>query len=91
MILWEKKNKMWIEISKELYCKIIEELKEQLTVFGSCTSMENSSLFDAKIMTEWGFKDAENPLIKSVFIPESQVDVPKNISLWNKKYYIFEK
>ena len=71
---------MWLEISEKLYRSIYMNLKEHFTVFGSCTNLANGSIMDAKIVTEWGFRESDNPLIRSYGTPESQIDIPKDTS-----------
>jgi hypothetical protein len=79
---------MWHEITKELYSEIYNKHEKDFTVFGSFTNMENNSRFDARILTEWGFKWAKNPCIKYVTEPKSQ-EFPGEIKDWPIKYYIF--
>lgn len=82
---------MWIVISKKLYRAIYDELKEKLVVFGAYTNLENTSRFDAGILTEWGFQKADEPLIRCVSAPESQTDIPEDSRKWNHKYYIWKQ
>ena len=81
----------WLEIPQDLYFAIYNHCQEHevFAVFGSCTNLTNTSAWDAKVSTEWGFKNADNPLIKSVAQPESQIDIPENLSEWPHKYYIY--
>ena len=80
----------WVEIPQKLYAEIYNQFEDDLQVFGSCTHLENCSIYDAKILTEWGFRDADRPLIRSVHKPESQVNIPENSMDWEHKYYIYK-
>ena len=80
---------MWIEIPEETYRTLFLILKERLTVFGACTNLANTSICDAKIVTEWGFEGSGNPLVRSYGEPESQMFIPKDTSEWNWRFYIY--
>ncbi len=55
----------WIRTTPEAYRAIYVSHRDQLQVFGSFTNCHNNSQFgEHHIMTEWGFKDADAPLIK---------------------------
>lgn len=57
----------WLPTDKHVYGAIYREHAEQLSVFGTRTEMEGSEAHDGKyILTEWGFKDADAPLIRSI-------------------------
>lgn len=58
----------WIPTDKHVYGAIYREHHKELQVFGTCTAPEgNPRLGISKpyIMTEWGFRDADEPIIKS--------------------------
>ena len=57
-------NVRWMQTSAEVYAVIYARHREQMTVHGTCTRLENSSLGDRLILTEWGLKGADAPLIK---------------------------
>ena len=78
---------LWKEIPESLYTAIFQGLSGDLTVFGAYTNLENSSRFDAGIMTEWGLRDTDFPLIKIERKPESQSDVGE-VYNWPAKFYI---
>jgi hypothetical protein len=80
----------WIEIPQELYSEIYILFEDDLQPFGTITHLENCSAYDAKILTEWGFRDAGSPLIRSVCEPESQRDIPKDPMDWEHRYYIYK-
>ena len=79
----------WIEIPQQLYFDIYNILEDKLTVFGAVTRLENCSAYDAKIITDWGLRDIDVPLIRSHHEPESQVNIPKSSADWQHKYYIY--
>jgi hypothetical protein len=56
-------NVRWLETSAEVYAVIYARHREQLTVHGTCTRTEISSLGDRLILTEWGLKSSDAPLI----------------------------
>jgi len=77
----------WIEISSVAYGEIYNRYIDKFTVFGTFTNLENNSRFSARVLTEWGFKGAEEPLIKCVKEPQSQAE-PEPYSLWEGKHYL---
>ncbi len=79
---------MWFQIPNSVYFTIFNRYDAELTVFGCCTHTENCSLYDAKILTEWGFRWAKHPMLKSVRKPESQASVGES-SDWPVKHYVF--
>ena len=54
---------VWIPTSKDVYGAIFREHTTRLTVFSGFTRMEDHS---PRMETEWGFRIADEPLIKSV-------------------------
>lgn len=57
----------WIKTDKHVYGAIYREHKDSLQVFGSFSNPTPSHLsMQPQMLTEWGFKDADYPLIKSV-------------------------
>ncbi len=62
----------WHEISKETYRAIYTELLDQLHVFATITNLGAPVMPDLPkmILTEWGFKDVDFPLIKSEITEE---------------------
>jgi len=57
----------WIKTDKHVYGAIFREHKDNLTVFSSFSNPYPSELqYDPEMLTEWGFKNANRPLIKSV-------------------------
>lgn len=74
----------WIETTKEAYSAISMHHRDELTVFGSFSNPEESSRFGKpEMMTEWGFKNSDFPIIKSVATKES--DDQKE---WDWKFYV---
>lgn len=80
----------WIEIPQDVYFALYQRLEGHFAVFGTCTHLENCSAYDARVMTEWGFKNADMPLIKSEAAPKSQMNIPKDLAEWPHKYYIYK-
>lgn len=57
----------WIPTDKHVYGAIYREHRKDLTVFGTFSNPEPSYLQNQpEMLTEWGVKDADFPLIKSV-------------------------
>ena len=57
----------WKFIPKQIYSSIYAHFRENLTVMGTITDMEGTlpgSGGKVHLMTEWGFKDADYPLLK---------------------------
>jgi hypothetical protein len=52
----------WIETTRAVYSTVYEYHNEELKVFGSYTYCEPGR---EEMLTEWGFKDADYPLLKS--------------------------
>ena len=77
---------MNIEISKDEYFDIFNKNKDKLCVHASYTDISGDgyqwSSGYPQWMTEWGFKDSENPLIRA----ESEIDEGETIH----KYYKVE-
>lgn len=79
---------MWIETSNEVYAVVFVRHKRDLTVHASFTDVDGNGLpFSSgkpEILTEWGFKNAETPLLKIV---ETKDD--KDQKEWDAKFYIY--
>jgi len=76
----------WIETDKHVCGAIFREHREDFCVFASYTAPEvNHRLGITKsyILTEWGFKDADEPLIKSIATKKSLKQKE-----YDYKYYI---
>lgn len=59
----------WIKTDKHVYGTIYREHIKDLTVFGTCSAPEGNlelGLISPYMLTEWGFKKADEPLIKSI-------------------------
>ena len=57
-------NYTWKKTTEEVYQAIYRQHQQDFTVFGSDTKLENNSLGDFHMLTEWGFRDSPIPLIK---------------------------
>ena len=66
---------VWVPTDKHVYGAIYREHAKDLTVFASHTCI-GGCMFDSepRILTEWGFKDADTPLIKSECIGDRSQD-----------------
>lgn len=74
----------WQETTETVYCVIWIQHNKQLEVFGTFTNLESNSRFgNPKIFTEWGFKGADVPIMKSQRTKNS--DEQKD---WDYKYYL---
>lgn len=59
----------WIKTTKEVYRIIYIEHGENFQVFGTCSAPEGNPMLGIMrpyMLTEWGFKDAAEPIIKSI-------------------------
>jgi len=59
----------WIKTDKHVYGAIYREHHENMSVFGTCTAPDGNptlGIMNPYILTEWGFKDSDEPIIKSV-------------------------
>lgn len=57
----------WIKTDKHVYGAIYREHHESFMVFGSFSNPTPSEIqFKCEMLTEWGFKGADFPLIKCV-------------------------
>lgn len=63
----------WVETTHEVYRAIYDEHHEAFGVFATCTDIDGSQFGGGQryILTEWGFKGSEIPIIKSVCVGES--------------------
>ena len=62
-----RRSRMWIKTDKHVYGAIYREHGNDFQVFGAFTNMQPSELsYQPEIMTEWGFKNANRPMIKLV-------------------------
>jgi len=79
---------MWIETSAEVYSVIFARHKKQLSPHSSFTDMTGSgyqfSTGRPEMMTKWGFRDADFPLLKIVQTKENESQKE-----WDIKFYIF--
>ena len=58
---YKLKKWTWIETTREVYSAIYNRHVDNFLVFGTITDM---SADPRHLMTEWGFRGAETPLIK---------------------------
>ena len=58
----------WVPIEHSAYAAIWVCLNDQFTVFGTHTCMDGCEFHgpDGHMLTEWGFKGANAPLIRSI-------------------------
>ena len=65
----------WIKTNQHVYGTIYREHHKEFSVLGSCTAPDGNpqlGLSDPYILTEWGFKGADEPIIKSILTKESR-------------------
>lgn len=63
----------WIPTTPEVYRAIYTEHHEALAPFGTHTCMDGCYFHgEPHVMTEWGFRDAAYPLIKSELVGERE-------------------
>ena len=55
---------IWIETTREVYAAIYKQHFPEFGVFGTFTRPEDDWYGERHILTEWGFKKADFPLIK---------------------------
>lgn len=82
-----KNNNMWIETSNEVYAVIFAKHKKELAPHSSYTDIDGVqelSFGRPAIITEWGFRNSENPLLKIVQTKESQSQQE-----WDFEFYIY--
>lgn len=79
---------MWIETSNEVYAVIFAKHRKQLKPHSSFTDMTGNgyhfSSGHPEIITEWGFENAETPLLKIVQTKESEEQ-----EVWDVKFFIY--
>jgi len=79
---------MWKQTSAEVYAVIWARHKSDLTVFATFTDSTGDgyefSTGRPEVLTEWGFKDSETPLIKIIQKKNHKLDKE-----WNVEFYIF--
>lgn len=79
---------MWIKTTERVCVEIRKEHKEQLTVFASYTDVDGYgyewSSGEPEIMTEWGFKDSDNPLYKVLMTKKNRHDKE-----WQYEYFLY--
>ena len=79
---------MWKETTPEVYAVIRAIHHKDLGVFGTYTDPDGRSYEwssgHPEIMTEWGFRNAENPLIKIIQKKEHESDKE-----WQCEYFLY--
>lgn len=76
----------WIKTDKHVYGAIYREHHKQLTTFSSFSNPHPSHLSSQpQMITEWGFRDANRPLIKA----HSQWEDGKRETTESHDYYIY--
>jgi len=79
---------MWKKTTEKICIEIYKQHKDDLTVFGSYTDVDGNgyewSSGHPEILTEWGFKGAENPLYKVLMTKETRQD-----KKWKYEYFLF--
>ena len=79
---------MWKETSNEVYAVIFAKHKKDLKPHSSFTDMTGNgyhfSSGHPEIITEWGFENAENPLLKILQWKENEEDKD-----WTVEFFIY--
>jgi len=79
---------MWKETSVEVYSVIWARHHKELCVHSSFTDPTGTgydfSTGHPEIITEWGFKNSERPIIKHISKKEKESDLE-----WDYEYFIF--
>jgi len=79
---------MWLETSAEVYAVIFARHKKDLSPHSSFTDMDGNgyhySSGKPEIMTEWGFRDSDSPLLKIVQSKEN-----KEQKEWDAQFFIW--
>ena len=79
---------MWKETSNEVYAVVFAKHKKDLTPHASFTDVTGNGYHFSdghpKIITEWGFKNADNPLLKIEQWKENESDKD-----WNVEFFIY--
>ena len=79
---------MWLETSNEVYSVIFAKHRKQLKPFASFTDGSGNgypfSTGHPEIITEWGFENSEQPLLKIRQTKESESDKE-----WSNEFFIF--
>jgi len=79
---------MWKKTTAEVYAVIKARHYKDFAVFSSYTDADGNgyewSTGSPEIMTEWGFKDAEKPLLKII-----QKKEHKNDKEYNVEYFLY--
>ena len=68
---------MWVETTAEVYRAIYSQHGKDFGVHGSFTDMDGThpvGFGKPTILTEWGFRGADEPLIKSIGTKENEED-----------------
>lgn len=59
----------WVKTDKHVYSAIYTEHFKEMSVYGTCTAPDGDSslgINNPYILTEWGFKTADEPIIRSI-------------------------
>ena len=79
----------WIPTNKHVYGAIYREHYEDFAVFGSMTAPEGDLSLgypNPRIVTEWGFKDADEPIIRSAGTKNSLDQKEYDYEYWIASY-----
>ena len=82
-------NGRWIKTDKHVFGVIYNEHIEEFGVYSSFSNPCPSELsMQRQMVTEWGFKDSNRPLIKSIHMWDEEVPNGKRINQTDE-YYIW--
>lgn len=80
-------SNLWRQTSNEVYAVIFAKHRKQLKPFSSFTDITGNGYHFSdghpRIMTEWGFENAEKPILKIVQTKENESDKE-----WETEFFI---
>ena len=75
---------MWKETSNEVYAVIFAKHRKELKPHSSFTDMTGFSSGRPEVITEWGFENAEKPLLKIIQTKEEELQKE-----WDVEFFIY--
>lgn len=80
----------WKKLHKYTYWQIYDQFKDKFVVFATLTDMDGQ-YGRPTIMTQWGFKNSDYPLIKSYQTKEYNHKDHRFNKDWDVEYYIISE
>ena len=75
---------MWKETSNEVYAVIFAKHRKELKIHSSFTDITGRSSGRPEVITEWGFENAEKPLLKIIQTKEEELQKE-----WDVEFFIY--